>query len=79
VITQNAAGLPKNIVNSVAERSSHDLRLALLLLRAVKDDPDGPQEIVGGVMQLFDRIVKRMRLNDAVLLISEYPANTKTS
>jgi hypothetical protein len=65
VITQNAAGLPKNIVNSVAERSSHDLRLALLLLRAVKDDPDGPQEIVGGVMQLFDRIVKRMRLNDA--------------
>lgn len=65
VITQNAVGLPKEIVNSVAERSSHDLRLALLLLRAVKDDPDGPQEIVGGVMQLFNRIVKRMRLNDA--------------
>ncbi len=64
VISQNGIGVREEILRSVAERSAHDLRLALLLLRAVKDDPSGPQAIVGGVDSLLERILKLTRLND---------------
>lgn len=64
VISQNGAGVREEILRSVAERSAHDLRLALLLLKAVKDDPSGPQAIVGGVECLLERILRLTRLND---------------
>ncbi|MFO0940143.1 MAG: hypothetical protein U0930_05190 [Pirellulales bacterium] len=64
VISQNGAGVREEILRSVAERSDHDLRLALLLLKAVKDDPSGPQAIVGGVDTLLDRIFRLTRLSD---------------
>ncbi|GAA4458907.1 ATP-binding protein [Novipirellula rosea] len=64
VIKQNGLGLREELLRSVAARSAHDLRLALLLLKAVKDDPAGPQEIVGGVGAILDRILNLARLND---------------
>ncbi|WP_404304385.1 ATP-binding protein [Neorhodopirellula lusitana] len=64
VIKQNGFGLREELLRSVAARSAHDLRLALLLLEAVKNDPSGPQEIVGGVDAILDRILKLARLND---------------
>lgn len=40
IVTRAGQGLPKNVLESIAEQASHDLRLALLLVKASQRNPE---------------------------------------